>query len=347
MASRSLGLDAFMTNGADLSAEEQLAIAFSSVPNAKTLGDMPALLSKALVSLDERNRHTKTVVDKLRATGNGKFAKYSQIFPVKQEVNPHTGNLEYLSSGAYPTPSRGKIGGEPYHDPTGFVRYNFPWVDLSKYSNWAIGYHGTKFENVLSIMDWGLAKPGRNSAAKVEHGQAGSSSKSTIYITKSIEYAAMPVYAICHEVAPNRWLQAVFEVRVLRKKCKAIPATLGDKYWNTKNPFDMNHKSRRDLEWLLEDPHAVVVTGLLVREVGAHASVSVFGPAAAKVRDPTHVSRCRRVAMSEYISRRGGKNQRRTRSLGANVDMDHSIKDSRKSDTNLAALNRRNRLLSR
>ncbi len=59
---------------------------------------------------------------------------------------------------------------------------------------WSVGYHGTVGRNAASILLHGLRRPGEAGVESL-HGQAGSSTMKTIYLSPSIEYAAFPVYA--------------------------------------------------------------------------------------------------------------------------------------------------------
>ena len=63
-----------------------------------------------------------------------------------------------------------------------------------------------------------------------------------------------------------RQYQAVLQVRVRPGAFVERPGSLGGKYWPLEVPFDVRRPGLAGLEWLVEDPEAVVVTGLMVRE---------------------------------------------------------------------------------
>lgn len=88
----------------------------------------------------------------------------------------------------------GMRGGRLYFKPSGWLRYALDVDDFVKYKLWCVGYHGTAGQNAASILLRGLRRPGEY-GIKVAHGQAGSATRRTIYLSPSIEYAAFPVYA--------------------------------------------------------------------------------------------------------------------------------------------------------
>merc|ERR1711862_320253 len=119
---------------------------------------------------------------------------------------------------------------------------------------------------------------------EVLHGQARSSSGSSIYVSPSVEYAAFPTYSQFDQTDSSHWLQVVLQVRVRPGSYHAYPGTLGTKYWPEGIRFDANFKSLHDIEWLIEDESDVVVTGLLVRLVGSGDQIqTVFGETASQV----------------------------------------------------------------
>ena len=60
----------------------------------------------------------------------------------------------------------------------------------------------------------------------------------------------------------GRWVQAILQVRV-RPGCYAShPGSLGNKHWPMGVRFDPNFATLQDLEWLVEDPADVIVTGV-------------------------------------------------------------------------------------
>jgi len=181
-------------------------------------------------------------------------------------------------------------GGEPYVSPEGWLRLSFtPNLsdeELRKVlDSWAIAYHGTAGKNIASIARLGLLKPGKT-GIKNNHGHAGVSSEDDcpIYVSASIEYAAHYVFTTTsHEVVPGRmeaqapdvefadegYAQFVFEVRVDPTRVRRrLGNTMIDALWPKGLPFDeyFDWEEREgNLEWLIDDPSAIHVTGLMCR----------------------------------------------------------------------------------
>ncbi|CAK0890256.1 unnamed protein product, partial [Prorocentrum cordatum] len=63
------------------------------------------------------------------------------------------------------------------------------------------------------------------------------------------------------------------------------PSTLEEKDWPSSLRIDPNFQDNSTMEWLLEDDADVVVTALMVRELGPCADPEVYGPLAARVRE--------------------------------------------------------------
>ncbi|CAK0890255.1 unnamed protein product, partial [Prorocentrum cordatum] len=66
------------------------------------------------------------------------------------------------------------------------------------------------------------------------------------------------------------------------------PSTLEEKDWPSSLRIDPNFQDNSTMEWLLEDDADVVVTALMVRELGPCADPEVYGPLAARVREDGH-----------------------------------------------------------
>ena len=80
----------------------------------------------------------------------------------------------------------GDRGGKPYFKPLGWLRYAVHVDHFHLYKDWCVAYHGTTSQNAVSILVHGLSRPGERGAS-VLHGQAGSQTRRTIYMTPSIE----------------------------------------------------------------------------------------------------------------------------------------------------------------
>jgi hypothetical protein len=176
----------------------------------------------------------------------------------------------------------GARGGQLYFKPQGWLRYALHVDGFERYKGWCVAYHGTTSQNMASILLRGLRRPGEP-GVQVVHGQAGSTTNRTIYVSPSIEYAAFPTYA---QLVPlerdEHWGQLVLQCRVRPGSFTERAGTLGGKYWPQHVRFDPNFDSLGGLEWLLENPEDVVVYGLMVREFGP--SVEGYGELAKKVR---------------------------------------------------------------
>ena len=100
-------------------------------------------------------------------------------------------------------------------DLQGWLRYA-PHVDgFEVYKGWCVAYHGTTSQHMASILIRRLRRPGEP-GVKVVHGQAGSTTKRTIYVSPSIEYAASPTYAqlVPLDERDELWGQLVLQCRV-------------------------------------------------------------------------------------------------------------------------------------
>jgi len=170
----------------------------------------------------------------------------------------------------------GERGELPYHKPRGWVRFA---VDAPEniLRNWCVAYHGTSWVCAARILTEGLRNPDAAGNVQVAHGQSGSLSQLSIYLTPAVGYAAFPVYSRFHEVGPEHWVQCVLQVRVRPGSFKEQAGTLGNKYWKDNLCFDEDVRSLNNLEWLIENPQDHAVCGVLVREFGPSVSSELYG----------------------------------------------------------------------
>lgn len=174
-------------------------------------------------------------------------------------------------------------------------------IEPEEWPQWHKAYHGTAGGNVKSIIDKGLM------VGDGRHGKAGAGGKSVIYCTPSVEYAAHFLYTKDNEIQidgekddrPNReqerdgssshiacgWgemidalcaggchAQFVFEVRVRPASYRVQGNTLGGKLWpdfelrEKRLPFD-KFCPQRSLEWIVEDPKDIFITGVMIRQL--------------------------------------------------------------------------------
>ena len=75
----------------------------------------------------------------------------------------------------------------------------------------------------------------------------------------------------------DHWGQLVFQCRVRPGGFAQKPGSLGNKYWPRHVRFDPNFETMEDLEWLVENPDDIVISGLMVREFGPKADANIHG----------------------------------------------------------------------
>jgi len=180
-------------------------------------------------------------------------------------------------------------GGKPHYKPSGWVCCGLRNRDEARYRDWCVAYHGTRDCNALRILLHGLQRPG-DVGVTVQHGQHHSLSGKSIYVSPSIEYAAFPCYAALFQVGEEHWAQLVLECRVRPGAFSEASGTLGsNKHWPSDVDIDPNFSGIGGLEWLLENPDDVVVTGLMIRELGRGADPEVYGTLVTQVRGPEYL----------------------------------------------------------
>jgi len=177
----------------------------------------------------------------------------------------------------------GNRGGKPYFKPCGWARFAIQCNSMRVAHDWCVAYHGTTLVKGMWILAEGLQRPDLSS--DVAHGQAYSTTNRTIYVSPSVEYAGHPVYAQLAKAGTCNWLQAVLQVRVRPGSFAERPATLSQKSWPRDLRIDRNFAKPDRLEWLIEDPADVIVTGVLLRELGRGANPKLYGDAAARVTE--------------------------------------------------------------
>eukprot|EP00927_Polykrikos_kofoidii_P054310 TRINITY_DN48742_c0_g1_i1.p1 TRINITY_DN48742_c0_g1~~TRINITY_DN48742_c0_g1_i1.p1 ORF type:complete len:551 (+),score=63.89 TRINITY_DN48742_c0_g1_i1:82-1734(+) len=178
----------------------------------------------------------------------------------------------------------GVRGGRPYSKPVGWLRWAMQWREFEKHRDWCVAYHGTHPTRLLPILFHGLRRPGDEGVTSL-HGQAGSQTGKSIYLSPSIEYAAFPVYGQFFKVAEQHWAQVVLECLVRPDAFQEKPGSLGNKYWPRDLAFDPAFSNLEGLEWLVEDSQAVVVHAMLIREFGVGAAEGPYLPLAAQVTE--------------------------------------------------------------
>lgn len=179
--------------------------------------------------------------------------------------------------------------GKPYFAPNGWQRYGFVSMKNDenfeqfeeRIKNWHVAYHGTKFLNVESIIEKGLVVPGtklpNGKEVAIQHGSTGcvGPKEKAIYVSPSIDYSANWVYTEPLKIG-EKYQYAVFQVSTLSNnlfsQVRVRPGsfrvqgnTLYHKAWPDWNiPYDTLFDSD-ELEWLINDPENVCVTGLMIK----------------------------------------------------------------------------------
>jgi len=167
--------------------------------------------------------------------------------------------------------------GRPYFNPGSWRRYGFyPRLEDENdeqveeiLKNWHVGYHGTKFLNVDSIVQFGLVPPGtkieqNNRCIVNQNGRAGAvGEKIPIYVTPSISYAAHYLYTNPQKDG-DEWVYCVFQVRVRPGSFRIQGNTLWSKGWGDKKVLFDERFGPDELEWLVENEQDIRVTGLMV-----------------------------------------------------------------------------------
>lgn len=137
-------------------------------------------------------------------------------------------------------------------------------------------YHGTSMTALAPILLEGLKKP--KSKADRAHGQHGSKSQETIYLSPSWHYSAHPVYSPLHMMGsgPNAF-QMVFKCEVLRGQYRTQSATFGGKHWPKEVRIDPERDTLENLEYLVEDEGTVRLKEVMFRKFGNGADPAIFG----------------------------------------------------------------------
>jgi len=142
-------------------------------------------------------------------------------------------------------------------------------------------FHGTSMTALAPILREGLKKPKRWNSA---HGQCGSTSKQTIYLTPSWHYAAHPVYSPLHlvdldsDASEMCAFQMVLKCEVREGQYKRQPSTLGSKHWEIGLRIDPDRDTLDDMEYLVEEEGVVRVKEVMFRRFGKNSDPNIFGP---------------------------------------------------------------------
>eukprot|EP01123_Difflugia_compressa_P013851 TRINITY_DN669_c0_g2_i3.p1 TRINITY_DN669_c0_g2~~TRINITY_DN669_c0_g2_i3.p1 ORF type:complete len:424 (+),score=67.79 TRINITY_DN669_c0_g2_i3:123-1394(+) len=168
-------------------------------------------------------------------------------------------------------------GGRPYFNPGSWRRYGFyPQLEGETkeqvdeiMSTWHVAYHGTKFINVNSIVQYGLVPPDTEvGGVKIvnQRGKAGTiGSKIPVYVSPSILYASHWCYTQPH-IEKDTYIYCVFQVRVRPGSFRVQGNTLWSGGWPDKSVIYDERFGPDELEWLVEDASDLRVTGLMVRK---------------------------------------------------------------------------------
>jgi len=170
----------------------------------------------------------------------------------------------------------GQRHGVHYFKPNGWIKRRLLVENFDEIRDWPIVYHGSQDDRTANILLSGLRNPGTHGVTGL-HGQAHGTGR-TIYLSPSIYYSSHPVYAPLHPLQHGRrWFQIVLQCKIRPGSWRVRGNTLGSRHWPRDVCFDPNLPSNDHLEFLVEDASAVVVIGLMYRELGCDADASKFG----------------------------------------------------------------------
>ncbi|CAK8987056.1 Putative fumarate reductase [Durusdinium trenchii] len=182
----------------------------------------------------------------------------------------------------------GERHGVVYYKPRGWVkrRIKVEAAEWEKIKDWPILWHGTSLEHAAEIVFTSLRKPGEG-GCRIVHGQAGSTTKTTIYLSPALGVSSHPVYSRFFELKKGQlWVQVVFQCKARPGSWQVRNSTLGGvRHWPRQLQIDQNFKTHENLEFLVEDPADVVVTGLMFRQFGPAADASICGDLVKQVND--------------------------------------------------------------
>ena len=135
-------------------------------------------------------------------------------------------------------------------------------------------FHGTSMTLLSVILREGLKKP--KNTKDSAHGQRGSQSKQSIYLSPSWHYCAHPVYSPLHVMGPNAF-QMVLKCEVLQGQYQKQNGTLGGKHWPHNLRIDPDRDSLEDIEYLVEDEAVVRLKEVMFRQFGRHSDPEKYG----------------------------------------------------------------------
>jgi len=135
-------------------------------------------------------------------------------------------------------------------------------------TTWDFGYHGTQSKFVLSILQNRLVVPGTKlpSGVEVKIQPGHIPEQNHIYTSPCFHYSSHYVYAW-----PNKWeyegkryyVRVVFQIKQKCGTYRISRNTLGHSCWDPNVAFDDYFKNE-ELEWITDDPHGIIVEGLLL-----------------------------------------------------------------------------------
>ena len=163
-----------------------------------------------------------------------------------------------------------KRGEEKYGLPIGWYRYGIKIREdysENKYigMNWPVAYHGTKKENIPSIVkEKRILFPGDKlkdgTIIKIRHNNCWAKhfKRSPIYLSPSILYASQNLYAPSF-VFDDKYAKIVIQCKIKPGTYKKFKETLTFKTQRCDPDF-----SNDELEWVTDDESAVIPYGLLI-----------------------------------------------------------------------------------
>ncbi|KAJ5079468.1 hypothetical protein M0811_04489 [Anaeramoeba ignava] len=152
-----------------------------------------------------------------------------------------------------------------YYPPVGWIRLKMKNQGNKDVSKWSYGYHGTKYENIKSIVKNGLVIPGNKTqdGKIVEIRKGHIPNQNHIYSSQSYIYASHPIYALpVHFNYNNKsyFVRVMFQIRV-DKVDVTQEHTIR---WPDNAPIDLQVPNEL-LEWIIFSSDQIVPYGLLIK----------------------------------------------------------------------------------
>lgn len=248
--------------------------------NDRTAGDQPDQpdsLAHVLLLLSHATKPTPTNLWKQTAAVNAAisaevFNVLSQV--VASDVERHRQHFVQKNAIAQVLQDQFQISAQPRTgDPHGWKTFSLK--KPREWNNHEVDecYHGTSMNTLAPILLEGLKRP---SPGRVAHGQAGSQSRATIYLSPSWHYSAHPVYSPLHVIGFDAF-QMVLKCEVIKHQYTKQNGTLANKHWPRDLRIDPDRPTMEDMEYLVEEEGVVRLKEVMFRKFGRNADPNIYG----------------------------------------------------------------------